>query len=91
MCSSDLVVVPSVGSAAEVVSVVSEVLKPVVVDPTVVAVKMQNAAEVVEATAPLTADKEVRTLRKPSAVVAAASVVKAAKTVAAEVNRSYIK
>ncbi len=46
---------------------VSEVRKPVVVDPTAVAVKMQNAA------------------------VAAASVVKAAKTVAAEVNKSHLK
>ena len=61
------VVVPSVASAAALVSVVSEVRKPVVVDPTAVAVKMQNAA------------------------VAAASVVKAAKTVAAEVNKSHLK
>jgi hypothetical protein len=47
------------------------------------------------ATAPPTADQEARVVRMPSAVVAAASVVKAGKTAvvgtAAEVNKPHLK
>jgi len=85
------VVVPSVASAVAVESVVSEVLKPVGVDRTAVAVKIQNAAATVTAIA----SQEDRTVRMPSAAVEAASVMKAGRTAvvgtAAEVNKPHLK